>query len=66
MALLFIKMDMSSQTGINKIFLAPMEGQGARIMALQFIKKDLFSAKEIKVIFLAPIDGQRVVGRAKV
>ena len=57
---------MSSQTGINKIFLAPMEGQGARIMALQFIKIDLFSAKENKFIFLAPIDGQRVVGRAKV
>ena len=66
MTLLFIKMDMSSPTRINKIFLAPMAGQGARIMALQFIKIDLFSAKEIKVIFLAPIDGQRVVGRAKV
>ena len=56
MALLFIKMDMSSQTGINKIFLAPMEGQGARIMALQFIKIDLFRATGIKENFLALMD----------
>ena len=57
MALSFIKMDMSSTTGIKKVFLAPMNGQSARVMALLFIKMNMLSATGIKKDFLAPMDG---------
>ena len=58
MALSFIKMDMTSSTGIKKVFLAPIDGQSARIMALSFIKMDLLSATEIKKVIFALMDGQ--------
>ena len=50
-------MDMLSTTGIKKVFLAPMNGQSARVMALLFIKMNMLSATGIKKDFLAPMDG---------
>ena len=58
MALSVTKMDMLSAKGIKKIFLAPIDGQIARIMALLFIKMDMLSATGIKKVFLALMDGQ--------
>ena len=58
MALSFIKMVMTSATGIKKVSLAPIDGQSARIMALLFIKMDMLSATGIKKVFLALMDGQ--------
>ena len=55
MALSFIKMDMSSATGIKKVFLAPIAGQSASIMALLFIRMGILSATGIEKNFLAPI-----------
>ena len=57
MALSFIKMDMTSATGINKVFLAPIDGQSARILALLFIIMDMSSTTGIKKVFLAPMNG---------
>ena len=62
MALSFIKIDLTSATGIKKVFFTPMDGQSASIMALLFIKVDLLSATGIKKVFLAPVDVQSFVG----
>ena len=66
MALQIINLGLPSASRINKIFLAPIDGQSASIMELLFIKMDKSSATGINKIFLAPMDGQRVVGRAQV
>ena len=57
MALSFIKMDMSSITGIKKLFLAPIDGQSERIMVLSFIKIDMSSITGTKKVGLAPMNG---------